>query len=74
MYPNLVKDILTINGLSGGEEITIYNAHGQKVYTCQNREYQINIDVKIFRAGTYYLMVTDKNGGKIRESKITKIN
>lgn len=74
MYPNPVKELLTINGLKGGEEIILYNSEGQIVYRKRNTEYQMNIDMRMFRSGMYYIIVTDNKGEKISESKIAKIN
>ncbi len=74
VYPNPAKDKVTINGLKGGEKITMYNAQGQLVLTKTNTDYQLNIDLHLFRSGMYYIIVVDKNGEKINESKITKID
>ena len=63
-----------VNGLKGGEKVAMYNAQGQLVYSKTSTDYQMNIDMRIFRSGMYYVIVTDKNGEKISETKIAKMD
>lgn len=74
VFPNPAKDKVTLSGLKGGEQVAIYNAAGQLMYTRKATEYQLNIDITKFTNGIYYIIITNKDGVKVSESKITKIN
>lgn len=72
IYPNPAKDKITISGLKGGERVAMYNAQGQLVYKKGNTAYQLNIGMENIANGIYTIIVINKNGEKVSETKITK--
>jgi Secretion system C-terminal sorting domain/F5/8 type C domain len=74
VFPNPARDRVTINGLSGGEQLTLYNAAGQVMQSRKVIGYQENINISAYASGMYYLVIADKNGIRIAEQKINKVN
>ena len=60
--------------LNAGEQIEIFDALGQMIQSKKVAAYQLNIDMTTCANGTYFIIVTNKSGEKVCESKITKIN
>ncbi len=60
IYPNPVKDILTIANLNNAV-VKIFNAMGQIVYENLNGGQTHNIDVATLPTGTYFINIIDNN-------------
>ncbi len=63
VYPNPVKDILTVNGEHG--TITISNMNGQVIYSSEHNG-NSQIDMSDFESGVYMLRLTNANGSAIQ--------
>lgn len=72
VFPNPAKDKIIISGLKGGEQLTIYNATAQVVYSGSATGYQWSIDINPLTNGIYYLVVANKDGVKTRVEKFAK--
>ena len=68
LYPNPVKNILTVESIEDLEEITIYTLAGQKMTLTQGNE---TIDMSELPKG-YYLLKAITNTGKVLTSKVMK--
>ncbi|MGN6568490.1 MAG: DUF7619 domain-containing protein [Flavipsychrobacter sp.] len=71
MYPNPVKDVLTIKTDKAYDKLTIINSVGQTVMqqTLYNKETRVN--VKALTPGMYYIMLRNADGVKVE--KIEKL-
>lgn len=72
IYPNPVRNNLTIAGLADAEQIRIVNASGQVVYHIKATTSTINISTEHFSEGLYYVQVVNADG-KISSHKFIKI-
>ncbi|MES2431297.1 MAG: T9SS type A sorting domain-containing protein [Bacteroidota bacterium] len=73
VYPNPVTNRLTISGVNVGEEIKIYNNKGQIVKYKKVVDGKADIDMTFLLNGIYHVVVIDKDGKIITESKIVKL-
>ncbi len=62
VYPNPVKDVLTIEGGSSIQKIQIYNTTGQLVLNQQTDSKTVTLNTSSLRSGIYFLKVTTANG------------
>jgi hypothetical protein len=67
IYPNPVKDILTIDYRGGIERVDIYDAMGRELMSSQHEE----IGVSTWPAGIYFLKITT-NDGKVGTMRFLK--
>lgn len=65
IFPNPVKDELTITGGKGNA--TIYNMHGQPVRDFSINNWRCSIDVRDLPNGHYILRITNQNGNVISQ-------
>ncbi len=70
VYPNPVKDIFTIDNLSGNTSLTLVDADGRVVLKTVTTNKSYNCNVKSLAAGVYYLQVN--GGNKTSTVKIIK--
>lgn len=68
LYPNPVKDILTIKSNSELASIKIFNVVGQKVFE-QNSQLSERINLSELHAGVYFVKLTD-NENRVSTRKI----
>ena len=61
VYPNPVKDILTISGLEGGEIISIFDLSGRLVINTKATNEIEEISVNNLPSGNYFLRITKYN-------------
>jgi hypothetical protein len=64
VYPNPIKDILTISADTEITTIAIYNLIGQQVFAKSINTNQDKIDVSSFQAGTYFVKVQANSDSK----------
>lgn len=62
IYPNPVRDALTIDTTTTISEIMIYNSLGQIVKTIYNVENTKTIDVSNFNSGNYFMKIVTSSG------------
>jgi Leucine-rich repeat (LRR) protein len=62
IYPNPVRDALTIDTTTTISEIMIYNSLGQIVKTIYNAENTKTIDVSNFNSGNYFMKIVTSSG------------
>lgn len=74
IYPNPVRNILTVSCTSSILNLEIYSLTGQLTYS-QNSSLSkdAHIDVSQFKDGIYFLRIAEENG-TVSSHKITKIN
>ena len=70
VYPNPVKDILTIKG-KNMSLIKIYNSLGQNIKTLECNEDIIEVDMETLHNGIYFINIIDVNG-VMRTEKVIK--
>ena len=66
IYPNPVDDVLYIKSDNNIEEINIYNIVGIKVATVNGQQTTVNIDMRGFNTGVYFVEVDGKTFRIIR--------
>ncbi|MFT4062385.1 MAG: T9SS type A sorting domain-containing protein [Edaphocola sp.] len=71
IYPNPVKDNVTIQGLQGNEQIKIYDANGRVVAKTQANSATMNISLSALSNGTYHINIVDADG-KVSSHKVVK--
>lgn len=72
IYPNPVANILNIVKNDELSELIIYNSVGDEIYKATEGNVPNNIDMNIFEAGIYIIMIKDKNWN-IGSRKIIKL-
>ena len=60
IYPNPVKNNLTVAGMTGKSILKITNTSGKKVMEHNTSANSLNLDVSSLKAGTYILSITDE--------------
>lgn len=72
IYPNPVKDILYINGLTEKESVEIFDATGRSLPVAVSTTAQPirTINVTGFAAGIYFIVITHKDGQTIKKQFI----
>lgn len=70
VYPNPVKDIMTIDSDSDYTKITVYNLLGQQILTKSVASNKNTIDVSNLNAGTYFVRLD--SGRDVKTVKIIK--
>ncbi len=71
VYPNPAKDILTIKG-ENMNQIMIYNSLGQLVKSIECNDNAVEVDVKNFKNGMYFINVINDNGKRIAKKVIVE--
>ncbi|MGN6494756.1 MAG: T9SS type A sorting domain-containing protein [Agriterribacter sp.] len=71
IYPNPAKDNITVQGLTGGETIRIYDATRRKVKQLKSRAAQQVIGIADLSEGTYFIIILAADGS-ISVHRITK--
>ena len=72
VYPNPVKDILTIEG-ENVEQVNVYNTMGQLVKTVKCNDNTVNVNVNDLQSGMYIVNVIDNNG-EVSTSKVSVLH
>ncbi|MCX6280709.1 MAG: T9SS type A sorting domain-containing protein, partial [Bacteroidetes bacterium] len=62
VYPNPVKDMMTIETGSGIQKVQIYNITGQLLITEQTNGKTVTVNTSSLKAGVYFLKVTTDSG------------
>ncbi len=57
IYPNPVKSILTVSGLSGRTQMAVVNAAGQVLIASETADVTYRMDISKLRPGVYYLSI-----------------
>ncbi len=72
MYPNPTSDILTIKlgSLNENSKIELLNSIGQSVYMQNQSSQSVEVNMKEFASGIYYLKITDNKGTNITKKII----
>ena len=66
LFPNPVKDVITITTNNKFEKIEIFNTIGEKIATIVNPQNTTHINVNSLKKGLYFVKIFDnKTGGKI---------
>jgi len=58
VYPNPTSDVFTIDGLEGGELLTIFDQSGRAVFNTVVKDAKEEISVSAMPAGTYFVRLT----------------
>jgi hypothetical protein len=61
VYPNPVKDVLTIKG-ENMSQVVIYNSLGQMVKSIEANDDIVDVNVENFQNGMYFINIIDDNG------------
>ena len=69
VYPNPVKDILTIKG-ENIKQIMIFNSLGQIVRKMDCNDNTVKVNVETLQNGMYFVNIIDGNGN-VRTSKVS---
>ena len=62
VYPNPVKDVLTIESVSNIQQVQIYNITGQVVLTTQTSSKSVTMNTSLLKSGIYFLKVKTDSG------------
>lgn len=62
IYPNPVKDHLTISGLTGKEQIRVYDLPGRLVYQTVAGNPEVTMSLAQYGEGIYYLQIITSDG------------
>jgi len=62
VYPNPVKDVVTIESNSGIQLVQIFNVTGQMVMNQQTDSKTVTLNTTSLRSGIYFMKVTTENG------------
>lgn len=73
MYPNPSNSEVYLDDLKGEENITVVNILGQTIFRTKATSGKFKLDVQDYTAGTYSVMVTDKEGNT-RVYKLIKVD
>ncbi len=73
LYPNPVKDVVTINGIKSGYLIKVLNSTGQVVKKVEviNKQEELSLSMKDMAPGTYLIQIISSEGSIIR--RLSKI-
>ncbi|MBQ8222663.1 MAG: Omp28-related outer membrane protein [Bacteroidales bacterium] len=69
VFPNPVKDVLTVKG-ENMSQVVIYNSIGQLVETINTNDNEVKVNVSAYQNGMYFINVIDNNG----EMTTTKVS
>lgn len=70
LYPNPVKDVVTLSSVELIESVGIHNAIGQLVYSASFNSNEVNLSLQNLSSGTYLLVVS--SGNKTKKMKILR--
>jgi uncharacterized delta-60 repeat protein len=70
IYPNPAKNTVTLNGLTAGASITIFNSLGKNISDYSAAGYQYTINIKDLANGIYFIRI--KQGAKLTTLKFVK--
>ena len=70
MYPNPVRNTLTIDANSNIQKVSVYNILGQEVMKASPKSNSVTLQTSELQKGAY--MVTTEIDGKVSTSKIIK--
>ncbi|MEO9871815.1 choice-of-anchor Q domain-containing protein [Ekhidna sp.] len=70
IYPNPASDRISIAGLQKEHTAIIYSFSGSKILTTKGESK--NIDISSLKKGTYILMVNDRSGKMVYQTKLVK--
>lgn len=73
IHPNPITDYLTIDGLSGGESIKVYDAAGKMIKEIRSAQSSAVIDLSAFSQGSYNIYITATDGTVVSR-KVVKVN
>jgi len=62
VFPNPVKDLLSIQGISGTSKIKIYDSFGNLIITLTSEEEAVKVDFSPYPKGIYLLSFSDDQG------------
>lgn len=73
LHPNPVKDILMIEGLSGNENLFLYDLNGKLIYqlTADGNSLQL-LDMEALQKGIYFLSIQMKDGKQVNKKVVKK--
>lgn len=69
IFPNPVKDVLTVKG-ENMSQVVIYNSIGQLVETINTNDNEVKVNVSAYQNGMYFINIIDNNG----EMTTTKVS
>lgn len=72
VYPNPATRDVTISGLTGDEEIVLYNIHGQRIQSIDASGSAMTLDISRQPSGIYLLSIMDRSGSVLNKVKIVK--
>ncbi|MCX7985814.1 MAG: endo-1,4-beta-xylanase [Bacteroidales bacterium] len=73
VYPNPVKDILTVKFAYGNYQISIYDMLGKEILKTTSTGAEIKLDMRNLNKGIYFLKINNSQNGQIQNFKINKL-
>jgi len=70
IYPNPVKDVLTLDGLQPGVSVVVYDLYGRKIIQQIETNKTEQIATADWLPGTYLVQITDGNGNRYNQKMI----
>lgn len=73
LYPNPVKDVLSIQGLSGDENLFLYDLNGKLIFDlpAQGENVQL-LNLEELQSGVYFLTIQTKQGNRVYKKVVKK--
>lgn len=62
LFPNPVNDFLTVNGLEGGETLTLYDMNGRLMQNSKANGKEVKLNLSLYTKGMYLLNITSEKG------------
>ena len=62
LFPNPVTDFLTINGLEGGETLTVYDMNGRLMQNSKANGKEVKLNLSLYVKGMYLLNISSDKG------------
>lgn len=66
-FPNPTRRVITLISTSRNESIEVYNSVGQKIYSSEKVNYEMEIDLSNQPEGIYFLRVNSENGTVVKK-------
>ena len=67
LFPNPVKDYLTIHGLDGKETVALYDLSGRLLQTSRANGKEVRLNLSLYAKGMYLLTITSEKGSTTKK-------
>lgn len=72
IYPNPVKNLLSINGNLSNCQIDLYDVMGHELQSINNKTSSCTIDMSVYPSGLYFVKTLDQDSNRIKVLKVMK--